>query len=850
MAKYKGILKMKITARLILLVSVVSALLPFSELRAQSYGLLFQSREVVAEKRTALDLTSEGSLCFSQHLSLSFDISFNRAYDTYFGYIFRIINDKQQNIDLLYDQTNSQFRIIFGDNYTSVHLPLKVNDLVSRWHRLRVDIDAQKGLSFYHDGKLAGVAAVKLNDKCLHICFGANSNPGFKSIDVPAILLKDVGLKVDDKQDYFWSLDEMSGTVVADSISSKKASVLNPFWVRPRHSNWQLMTSMRIRGYPSTAFDARQDRLYIVTRDSLYTLAVKTGGLTGVALSVRKENLLLGNQSVFNPYNQGLYNFYTDQHMVTEYNFQEARWDGHFVPGPITEYWHVNKFFSRGDSALYVIGGYGQIRYKNKVQRYGLADKSWDSVVVKGDYFTPRYLAGLGATKSGDSAYILGGYGSKDGDQLLNPKYIYEMTLFDVRAKTFKKLFSLPVPSEPFVFANSLVLDDAGRSYYALIFSKDKFNNSLQLIKGSLQKPEYTLMANPFPYAFADNRSFADLYYSPLSQSLWAVTFFANTDNGSTEVKIYRIDCPPNLLSVPAVPVGGGTMRWLWYIGAALLLMGAGVIWYYRRGRKTAEEGEEKKAETRPEPVVGPPVEAPGAKIYFFGNFEVTDSHGEDLTKLFTPLLKELFLLLAMDSIRWGKGVSAEKINETLWSDRSIKDAINNRSVNIAKLKNILEKVEGCTITKTSGYWKLDYDEEKVRIDFARYMRIFSLSARSKEDMNELIFIVHRGPLLPQAEYPWLDNIKSEVSNFIIDVLLKYCETLPLSENAENIITICDSIFFFDESNEVALRWKCRSLIALGRHALAKNTFEKFNTKYREIYGEDYNESYAALISS
>jgi len=471
--------------------------------------------------------------------------------------------------------------------------------------------------------------------------------------------------------------------------------------------------------------------------------------------------------------------------------------------------------------------------------------------VVKGDYFTPRYLAGLGATKSGDSAYILGGYGSKDGDQLLNPKYIYEMTLFDVRTRNFKKLFSLPVPSEPFVFANSLVLDDAGKSYYALIFSKDKFNNSLQLIKGSLQKPEYTLMANPFAYAFADNRSFAELYYSPLSQSLWAVTFFANTDIGSTEVKVYRIDCPPNLLNVQAVPAGGSPVRWLWYAGAALVLMGAGIIWNYRRG---------KTSEAPPEPVVEPavvrslvagePVEASGTKIYFFGNFEVTDSHGEDLTKLFTPLLKELFLLLAMDSIRWGKGVSAEKINETLWNDRSIKDAINNRSVNIAKLKNILEKVGGCTITKTSGYWKLDYDEEKVRIDFARYMRIFSLSDRSKEDVNELISIVHRGPLLPQAEYPWLDNIKSEVSNFIIDVLLKYCEMLPLPENAENIITICDSIFFFDESNEVALRWKCRSLIALGRHALAKNTFEKFNTKYREIYGEDYNESYAALISS
>jgi len=149
----------------------------------------------------------------------------------------------------------------------------------------------------------------------------------------------------------------MSGTVVADSLSARKASVLNPAWIRPRHSNWQLVAGMRIKGYPSSAFDARQDHLYIVAQDSLYTLALKTGGLMGVALSARQDNLLLGNQSVFNPFNQKLYNFYTDQRMATRYNFSEARWAGRFAPGPPTEYWHVNKFFSRGDSALYVIGG-------------------------------------------------------------------------------------------------------------------------------------------------------------------------------------------------------------------------------------------------------------------------------------------------------------------------------------------------------------------------------------------------------------------------------------------------------------------------------------------------------------
>jgi two-component SAPR family response regulator len=601
---------------------------------------------------------------------------------------------------------------------------------------------------------------------------------------------------------------------------------------------------MLIKGYPSTAFDAGQDRLFVVTHDSLYTLSVKGSGVSAAVLSVRQDNLLLGNQSLFNPHNQGLYNFYTDQHIATEYNFAATRWDQHFAPGPVTEYWHVNKFFSKTDSALYVLGGYGQLRYKNKVQRYGLADRNWKEIPAGGDYFTPRYLAGLGTTRSGDSAYILGGYGSKDGDQLLNPQYIYELSLYDVRARSFKKIYSLKQPPEPFVFANSLIIDETDKFYYALVFSKDRFNSNLQLIRGSLQKPAYELMANPFPYSFADNRSFADLYYSAATQSLLAVTQYANSDNNTTEVKVYRISCPPNLLNVQtAIPVRTAGKKWWWGMGIILAIGIGGVVYF--RGRSDSKVEKVVEEEAQQETAVA----VPGAKIYFFGNFEVMASNGEELTKLFTPLLKELFLLLAMDSIRWGKGVSAEKINETLWNDRNTKDAINNRSVNIAKLKNILEKVGGCTITKTSGYWKLDFDEGLVQVDFARYVQLFRKPVRSKASMEELISIVHRGPFLPQAEYPWLDNIKSEISNFIIDGLLKYCESLPLPEHAEIIITICDSIFFFDESNEVALRFKCKSLIALGRHTLAKNTFEKFNAKYREIYGEDYSETYAALIS-
>jgi two-component SAPR family response regulator len=294
-----------------------------------------------------------------------------------------------------------------------------------------------------------------------------------------------------------------------------------------------------------------------------------------------------------------------------------------------------------------------------------------------------------------------------------------------------------------------------------------------------------------------------------------------------------------------------------------------GAVWMYKKRKKrqplTAPAGAtamttiaSTSAIDNPEPVVAAaestyiftePDIPQTARIYLFGNFEVIASSGENITRLFTPLLKELFLILCIHSIRYGKGVSPEKLIETLWNNKDTKDAINNRSVNIAKLKSILSKIETCTLQKESGYWKLVYDPLAVYIDFDKYIHIFSEGVIDATRGNELLAITRRGALMPQTAYEWSDNIKSESSNFIVDALLKYCHQLPVPENAEKIILICNTIFFYDELNENALRLKCKCLIALGRHTLAKQAFENFVVKYKEIYEEEYTMSYHTLIT-
>jgi len=864
------------TGNFILLVFFFFLLLRVTPLTAQSYGLKFASRDADPEKRTSLDLTPDGPLCVSEKLALSFDISFTPNERTYFGYVFRVINENKQNLDMLYDVGKNRFKIVFGDAYTDIDFAIDPLDLVNRWITLKVEIDFKKGVSLYCNNKFIKRNILAFKGNCLKICFGVSNYVDFKSTDVTPMKIRNLALTVNGAEKYAWPLNESSGNIINDSIARRKAVVMNAQWLKPRYSSWALVNSLVIKGSPSVAFDNAAEQLYITSTDSMYVFAAKTSTMLSGFLAVKHDDLLGGNQSIFNPFSRRLYNFYTDLHAVAEYNFTQHQWNRNFTGSRLTDYWHVNKFFSRQDSSLYIVAGYGHLRYKNLVQRYNMANGEWEIIKPTGDYLAPRYLSGLGTTPNGDSVYILGGYGSKDGDQLLNPKYYYDMLFYHTPSRSFKKLFTFNEPREPFVFANSLVIDADRKHYYALIYSKDQLNTQLQLIRGSLEKPEYELAGTPFPYSFFDINSFADLYYCSTTKLLLAVTMYTDKQNNTT-VNIYTINSPPNRYE-PAdtsAVTDKGYSNYTYVaaaIGVVLLVFLGG--WIARKKSlpavsKKEDPAAKKTAGTLPAAVTSAKQVSPvpeinrednnlpmhagitqDARIYLFGNFEVIATNGENITKLFTPLLKELFLLLSINSIRYNKGVSPEKLIEALWNNKDTKDAINNRSVNIAKLKSILEKIDSCMLHKESGYWKLDIDNEKLYMDFSVYSRIFAETTPSNRSIHELISITQRGAFLPQTDYQWADNVKSEISNFIVDHLLKYCQLLTLPENAEKIIPVCDSIFFFDELNENALKLKCRSLIALGRHTLAKHAFEKFNVKYKEIYGEAYNGSYHSLISN
>jgi len=829
----------------------------------QSYGLGFAGHEVVQEKRTGLDLSLERPICFDQSFELSFDLSFVPGQADYFGYIFRVIDQQNRNIDLVYDMRfleNKHFKLIVGDKISDIAFDISINSLYKNWHNLKLKFDIKKQeLAMIANGK-SYVQKVSLNKSCYKILFGANNYKDFKVKDVPPMRVRDVKITEGNKIDFYWPLDEISGIKAAEKISGKEAALANPIWIKKMHHDWEAVKTITVKGVASVALNSETEELYLITEDSLLRYNIISRQLSAVSYRSKKQQLLGGNQSLYDAGTKSLFNFYIDQKLVTTFNFAEQIWSKPYIsPDVITNYWHPNKFYSSIDSSLYIIGGYGQYTYRKSVFRYHLSYNSWKAVKTKGE-FTPRYLAALGVAK--DGAYILGGYGSATGQQILNPKNIYDLSFFDVKTRTFKRLFELKPKKEEFAFANSMIIDEKSGTYYALIFPNQKYNSSLQLIKGSLTNASYELAGNEIPYAFHDIHSFADLFYCPESKKFVTVSLFHDEKTNLTTAKIYVLSGPPELSLSMSPELWLSKNTWLLLSLAGLILIAFTII-YRKRKRKlhqssaggqqmglpVVESGNEYvKQEIPNDGTSGHPVEIKNA-ILLFGDFQLFDRDGNDITKYFTPLIRELFLVVLLYTIKWGRGISTEKLTEILWFDKSADSARNNRSVNIAKLKIILEKMDSCQISKKTGYWKINFEDQPVKIDYSQYLNIVNSKREiDKERINELTEIIHRGSFLSNVEYDWLDAFKSEISNEIIDTYLHYADKVKIADDPEFLINLANYVFYFDQVNEAAMIIKCKALVHLGKHSLAKTKFETFCKEYKAIYGEEYKQTFQAIL--
>jgi len=813
-------------------------------------GLGFASHEVVQDKRTSLSLFPNDPLCMQGDFEISFDICFYPHQENYFGYIARIIDDDGLSVDLVYDR---KFKIVIGEKLSSLEVSIPNERLFSKWTRINIGFDVSKGLlKLECNGDRMEELVPLLDNRCHRIYFGAIDYKHYSSTDVPAMKIKDVRISRENKPIYYWPLDEKDGALPLDQLNHAQAWASNPLWINKLHFDWQPLWHLTTSGNASFAFDSKSETIFLVGSDSLISYNILSKRKEVLSYNSGKLHLPDGNQSIYDTITNSLINFDVDQQKALRFDWHTNRWsDTYLYPADKTNHGHANKFLSGVDSALYVLGGYGNFSYKNDVHRFLVKESRWELIDSQAHNLTPHYLAALGVVKSG--AYILGGYGSLSGKQVLNPKNFYDLVYFDVAKKTFTKKMALSVLGEDFVFANSLVVDEQNGYFYALIFPKHRFQSRLQLIKGDLNKAEYSLLGNYIPYQFSDAHSFADLYYSYASKRFIAVTSYLNRQ-GITSVQIYGLAHPPLPLIRNSIEKKGYSYFTLIGVGVGLFsMLGIATVLLFKKKKNGLNRQDLNEASNllTIEPLRQSAIEEEHLflKIYLFGDLAVINTTGEDITKHFTPLLKELFLLILLYTLRSKKGISSEKLIELLWYDKSEESARNNRSANVAKLKQLIDKYSEIKLLKEGNYWRLDWPGDTY-IDYSIYLDLIQVNREDKETILSCSEITKRGPFLMGIEYDWLDAFKSEISTKIISTYLQHIQSLALGGNADLVIALANEVFLFDPVNEEAVMLKCKALATIGQHSQAAHTFETFCKEYETLYGQKFDRDFKSIMLS
>ena len=272
-----------------------------------------------------------------------------------------------------------------------------------------------------------------------------------------------------------------------------------------------------------------------------------------------------------------------------------------------------------------------------------------------------------------------------------------------------------------------------------------------------------------------------------------------------------------------------------WFFLLAGLIITALLIFFImkRFGRKIAI------------PVTDVPVDLIRNYVQLFGEIKVIDNKGEEITDLFTPKVKELFLFVLIYTIKSGIGANIQEINDVLWSGISSRKVANNRSVTLNKLRKILLQIDGIEIISAGSYL-----QAKIKKPFyCDYITAYKLcqipEGLSKQQLISFFEVVKRGRFLKGIHWPWLDEIRGLTGNQVIDNLLNLATIYQKEMNLSEVDKIAQRILDYDDLNEEAIFLKVWSLQKTNNSNLAKFNFSSFTKKYESSFGEPYPMNYS-----
>jgi len=846
-------------------ISIANLLLFTSLIYANSdinieYGLFIKSYPVSDNEKTSLVLENNKPIKLGKETSLSFDVFFRN--ENPFGMISRIITDNNQNIDLY---------IAVGDD--GIHYPmLLINESIhmmsdqliyNEWIPMSISfLASEQKISLTYGSKTLSIPypVSEIND--VRISFGLCPFLNYTIYDIASVNIRNIKLIHDHKLLRFWKLGKHIGDITHDSVANVAAITRNPQWIIEDYSTWEKRYSKQVERDALYTFDNKQEKLFILPKEQPQAIIIYD-------LKQNKETILQAknNYPETNNYKRLLYDNLREQLVI--YN-QESKaiftlslkdliWNSNMKSlKPQVGFQCSSTIYDAKDSTLISFGGYGYLKYNNELMRLNIYNDSvTQSVIPK---IPPRFHAST--TKIGDNLYIFSGRGSNTGRQEIFPKHYFDFYSLNLLTEEVHKFWELSENDDEFYVGENMVYDEQENCFYLLADI-----DNLTLLKIDKKEEGYEIMSF-FRDEIHPKANYRNLYHQSGQKKFYALTSTdIDTPEEKQEINIFSLNYPPIGLNatIEADRSTKKSQAWLWIIISFLLF--SCIVFFIFNIIKRAKAKNRISAKTSPKMEVEETIseseyqEVLNVNYYDFskrsisilGDFFIVDKKGNDVTKLFSPTLRDILVLLILHSTKDGKGISTKELIKLFWYDKNEDAAKNNRNVYFSRLRSTLEVIGEIEIVNVNHYWKIelkediicDYIEAVKMLDFIKN-RIARIEIAK---IYKLLEILSRGILLPDIEIDWLDNFKRNFSNQVIDVLTEISQKGDYKLNDNLKMKIADILFMHDYLNEEALYLRCSSFVNSGKKGIARSVYDSFVKEYHDLLGNKYKYSLSDILN-
>lgn len=812
-------------------------------------GLQFNSRDFPLEKRTSLDLTKYKNIEFRSDFAIEFDIAFQES--KFIGPIYRI-SSKSYTSELLfvpYVNPDSVWLKLINNDSTLIKLPIAKSNLIpSNWFRVKVNYQFSKqSISFTISDTI-----LKTNDYEIpsslsgKLVFGRR--PFFGS-DTPKMILRNIKYYENGKVVHHWPLNELSGANVSDTVGDLVGFVENPNWILPSHFHWKKIAEIgefkTIHGSEDEGvnilLDSKNHQLLFVYESYLFRYDLVSGNI--VRENFVNNRVQPRTNQVWNENKNKIQSHYSGKGNVVEYNPFSRQWGSIDTTGESKrEYYGHNLFVNPSNGDLFMMNGYGWYKTKNDLQKYNFSKAIWENVKVKGEFFKPRRDAVIGKYDEYGKFLIFGGVGNSSGKQEDGFKHLFDLHLLDLADSSIKKLWDFPTFNESLLPLGNIYTNLKENCFYVAMANISSPQKSKRLYKFSITKPEYWIVSDSIGGGDINWRrgilfsSFTNKFYIAnkikKSENTYSLALYELLNVPISEADFYSLLSQNNTKSV--------SLSNKFFI-IAIISIGSIILFYLskRNQKKKSITINSNQNHNHDAPKNFP------NSIYLFGNFQVINTNGEDITFEFTPKLRQLFFLLLIKSYNGNNyKLTTDELSTILWPDYSPEQVKNNRNVSISKLRTILNKLNKAEIINDKNTWGLQISPE-LYCDYIEFINMLK-SQLTLGHFPTFLQIISRGELLKEVNFDWFESQKIHITEAAINNL----KVLLHQNNLKNpdCISISNCILQLDPVNEDGLSAKIKSLVQAGDHSLAKSTYEHFKKAYYSLYAEEYPKSYSEIL--